>query len=189
MEHILTPKVENVKLVDRLNPKTSTLGTLYLTTTHLIFVSNDVDSANAEANKKELWMLHMLMHTIDKPLLTTSGTLLKILCHHFLSASFIIQRDKDANDVYLSLLALSNPKEYSELYCFSYNPKGEIRQTTGWNFFDLQAEYQRQGVPNPNWSHYKNDYLCPTYPKHLFVPALASSEVIEGSAKFRSKSR
>ena len=40
MEHIRTPKVENVRLVDKFNPRGSPVGTLYLTTTHLIFVSN-----------------------------------------------------------------------------------------------------------------------------------------------------
>ncbi len=40
MEHIRTPKVKNVRLVDKFNPRGSPVGTLYLTTTHLIFVSN-----------------------------------------------------------------------------------------------------------------------------------------------------
>ena len=31
--------------------------------------------------------------------------------------------------------------------------------------------------------------LCPTYPKYLYVPASASREVIEGSARFRSRGR
>ena len=65
MDHILTPKVEGVKLLDRLNPRNSPVGTLYLTTSHLIFIE-------AQA-KKEVWVLHMLMSQIDKPLLTTSG--------------------------------------------------------------------------------------------------------------------
>ena len=94
MEHILTPKVENVKLLDKFNPKASPMGTLYLTTTHLIFVSNAASEAHepgasqsaatsASGSKKELWILHMLVHTLEKPLLTTSGTQLKILCSHF----------------------------------------------------------------------------------------------------------
>ena len=65
MDHIHTPKVEGVKLLDRLNPRNSPIGTLYLTTSHLIFIE-------AQA-KKEVWILHMLMSQIDKPLLTTSG--------------------------------------------------------------------------------------------------------------------
>lgn len=70
--------------------------------------------------------------------------------------------------------------------------QGELRQGTGWQFHDLQAEYQRQGVPNENWSicTMNRDYrLCPTYPKDIYVPTLASQAVVEGSAKFRSKGR
>jgi hypothetical protein len=36
MEHIRTAKVENVKLVDKVTPKSSPVGTLYLTTSHLV---------------------------------------------------------------------------------------------------------------------------------------------------------
>lgn len=140
MEHILTPKVENVKLLDKFNAKSSPMGTLYLTTTHLIFVSSNPD----QEVKKEVWILHMLMQTVEKPNLTTSGTQIKISCSHFQTVSFIIQKDRDAHDVYMSLLALSKPKALTDLYCFSYNPKGELRQTTGWNFHDIQAEFQRQ---------------------------------------------
>lgn len=151
MELILTPKVENVKLLDKYNARSSPMGTLYVTTTHLIFVSNGMAaaaSANGAARahevKKELWILHTLMSAIEKPLLTTSGTQLRIVCSNFQTATFIIQRDRDAHDVYCSILALSKPTGAENLFCFSYNPKGEVRQSTGWQFHDLQAEFQRQ---------------------------------------------
>jgi len=185
MEHIRTPKVENVKMLDRFNTKASPLGKLYVTTSHLIFIQ-DMDG-------KETWILHMLMNQIDKPLLTTSGSQLKISCSNFRTVTFTIQRDRDAHDVYQSLLELSKPATIPQLYCFSYNPnKGELRQDTGWNFHDVQAEFQRQGVNGSNWSccTLNKDYgLCPTYPKYLYVPNTASREIIEGSAKFRSRGR
>jgi myotubularin-related protein 6/7/8 len=184
MDQIRTAKVEGVKLLDRLNPRVSPVGKLYLTTSHLIFIE---DGAN-----KEVWILHMLMSSIDKPLLTTSGSQLRIMCSQFQTVTFVIQRDKDAHDVYQSLLDLSTPKELIDLYCFTHNPKGELRQSTGWHFHDLRAEFQRQGVPNENWAvcMLNKDYkLCLTYPQYLFVPAKASQEVVEGSAKFRSKGR
>lgn len=86
----------------------------------------------------------MLMHTIEKPVLTTSGSQLKILCSNFQNVTFMIQRDRDAHDVYTSLVELSKPKEVTGLYCFSYKPKGDITQSTGWYFHDLRAEFQRQ---------------------------------------------
>ncbi len=169
MEHILTPKVESVTLVDKFNPRSSPVGTLYLTTTHLIFVSDDATDKNksgggallpgsdrsneataseslssGSGGKRELWILHMLIHTVEKPLLTTSGTQLRVLCSNFQTATFIVVKDRDAHDVFLSLQALSRPKNYADLYCFSYNPKGEVRQRTGWCFHDLASEYQRQ---------------------------------------------
>ena len=82
MEHIRTAKVENVKLLDKVTPKSSPIGTLYLTTSHLIFID--------EKEKKELWILHMLMQTIEKPVLTTSGSQLKILCSNFQNVTFMI---------------------------------------------------------------------------------------------------
>ena len=133
MEHIHTPKVDGVKLLDRLNPRNSPTGTLYLTTSHLIFIESKA--------KKELWILHMLMTLIEKPLLTTSGSHLRILCSHFQSVTFVIQRDKDAHDVFQSLVELSRPRELIELYCFSYNPKAEMRQSTGWHFHDLRQDF------------------------------------------------
>ena len=184
MEHIRTPKVENVKLMDKYNPKASPTGNLYLTTSHLIFIEDNLN--------KETWILHMLMSAIEKPLLTTSGSQLKISCSNFQTVTLTIQRDRDAHDVYQSLLELSKPREVKDLYCFSYNPKGELTQSTGWYFHDLQAEFQRQGVPNENWvtCSLNVDYrLCPTYPKYIYVPANATVETIDGSAKFRSKGR
>lgn len=184
MEHIRTPKVENVKLMDKYNPKASPTGNLYLTTSHLIFIEDKLN--------KETWILHMLMSAIEKPMLTTSGSQLKISCSNFQTVTFTIQRDKDAHDIYQSLLELSKPKDVQDLYCFSYNPKGELTQSTGWYFHDLQAEFQRQGVPNENWvtcSLNLNYKLCPTYPKYVYVPSLANKETIDGSAKFRSKGR
>ena len=42
--------MENVQLLDNLNTKNSTFGTLYITTTHLIFVSPEVRVQTASYN-------------------------------------------------------------------------------------------------------------------------------------------
>ena len=156
MEHIQIPKVDNVKLLDRYNPKASRAGTLYITTSHLIFVPNKEGggpAASAAAvsaaedgrgNKYELWIQHLLICTVEKPTLTTSGTQLRIFCSHFRQATFIINKDHDAHEVYQSLLPLTKPRRVTDLYCFNYRPKCEVQQSTGWFFHDLQAEFQRQ---------------------------------------------
>ncbi|CAB4070520.1 MTMR6_7_8 [Lepeophtheirus salmonis] len=203
MEHIRTPKVEKVKLLNRYNPRSSPFGTLYLTTTHLIFVSNNgvEDSsthcgASSSLNdaSKELWILHMQMHTVEKPTLSTSGSILRVYCWNFLHATFVIPKDKDAQEIYLSLMELSRPKVHCSLFCFSYNPKGELsRRRSGWFFHDLSSEFQRLGIPNAEWTlnqSLNDDYsLCQTYPQTLIVPSSASLSLLKGSAAFRARSR
>jgi len=184
MEHIATPKVENVQLLENVNPRNSTVGTLYITTTHLIFVSPE--------EKEELWILHMHINSVDKLPLTTSGSPVRIQCSNFRVVTFMINRDRDAQDIYSSLAQLSKPNSIEELYCFQYRAKGDLPQPTGWTFFELSAEFQRQGVPNKHWvsCNLNSEYrLCPTYPRQLIVPVSATPEVVLGSAKFRSKGR
>lgn len=184
MEHITTPKVENVQLLDNINPRNSGVGTLYITTTHLIFVSPQ--------EKEELWILHMHINLVDKLPLTTSGSPVRIQCSNFRTATFIINKDKDAQDIFTSLVHLSRPVLVDDLYCFHYRSKEDLPLATGWTFFELQAEFQRQGVPNKNWvtCNLNSDYsLSPTYPRQLLVPQRATSSVVIGSTKFRSKGR
>ena len=64
------------------------MGTLYITTTHLIFVSPE--------EKEELWILHMHLNLVEKLALTTSGTPIRIQCSNFRTATFLVHRDKDA---------------------------------------------------------------------------------------------
>ena len=77
-----------MQLLDNINTRNSTVGTLYITTTHLIFVSPE--------EKEELWILHMHLNIVEKLPLTTSGSPLRIQCSNFRAATFLIHRDKDA---------------------------------------------------------------------------------------------
>jgi len=47
-----------------------------------------------------------------------------------------------------------------ELYAFHYTASDITQRCVGWNFFDLQSEYLRMGVPNDHWvlSHINKDY-------------------------------
>ena len=38
-----------------------------------------------------------------------------------------------------------------ELYAFHYTAADITQRSVGWNFFDLQSEYLRMGVPNETW--------------------------------------
>ncbi|XP_011949007.1 PREDICTED: myotubularin-related protein 7 isoform X3 [Cercocebus atys] len=187
MEHIRTPKVENVRLVDRVSPKKAALGTLYLTATHVIFVENSPDT------RKETWILHSQISTIEKQATTATGCPLLIRCKNFQIIQLIIPQERDCHDVYISLIRLARPVKYEELYCFSFNPmldKEEREQ--GWVLIDLSEEYKRMGLPNHHWqlSDVNRDYrVCDSYPTELYVPKSATAHIIVGSSKFRSRRR
>ncbi|XP_042349294.1 myotubularin-related protein 7a isoform X2 [Plectropomus leopardus] len=187
MEHILLPKVENVKLLDRVSPRRSRVGTLYLTATHTIFVENEAGVRN------ETWVLHSLVCSVEKQAASPSGCSLVIHCKNFQVLYFVIPRERECSDVHLSLQRLSQPEHYEELYCFSYKPNiDEEDRRQEWDFLDLKADYSRMGLPNSLWKlspvnqHYK---VSDTYPADLFVPESATPPVIVGSSKFRSRGR
>ncbi|XP_071990422.1 phosphatidylinositol-3,5-bisphosphate 3-phosphatase MTMR6 [Engystomops pustulosus] len=185
MEHIRTTKVEQVKLLDRFSPSNkSTSGTLYLTATHLLFI---------DSLQREIWILHHHIAAVEKLALTTTGCPLVIQCKNFRVVHFIVPRERDCHDIYNSLLQLSRPVRYEDLYAFSYNPKQkEAERILGCQCIDLKDEYKRMGVPNDYWqlSDVNRDYkVCETYPRDLYVPVTASKPIIVGSSKFRSKGR
>ncbi|XP_056417750.1 myotubularin-related protein 6 [Hyla sarda] len=178
-------KVEQVKLLDRFSPSNkSTSGTLYLTATHLLFI---------DSQQREIWILHHHIAAVEKLALTTTGCPLVIQCKNFRVVHFIVPRERDCHDIYNSLLQLSRPVRYEDLYAFSYNPKQkEAERVLGWQSIDLKDEYKRMGVPNAYWqlSDVNRDYkVCETYPRDLYVPVTASKPIIVGSSKFRSKGR
>ncbi|KAM6061657.1 phosphatidylinositol-3,5-bisphosphate 3-phosphatase MTMR8 isoform 2-T7 [Chlamydotis macqueenii] len=147
MEHITTPKVENVKLLDRYTNRKAANGTLYLTATHLIYVD-----ASAEV-RKETWILHHHIASVEKLPLTTAGYPLLIHCKNFRVAHFVIGQERDCHEVYTSLLKLSQPVKPEELYAFSYNPKmSKENREIGWKLIDLKVDYQRMGIPNDYWA-------------------------------------
>ncbi|XP_059407984.1 myotubularin-related protein 7b isoform X1 [Carassius carassius] len=186
MEHIRTPKVENVHMIDRLTSRKSTVGTLYLSSTHTIFVEN------SEA-RKETWVLHSLVYNVERLPTNPSGSPLMIRCKNFHVYRLLIPQEKDCLDVLASLTRLSRPECYGELFCFSFNPNldKELREKA-WGFIDLKAEFSRMGIPSNLWhvTAANHEYrLCETYPSVLFVPKSAFPAVIVGSAKFRSRGR
>ena len=182
MDHIATPKVENVQLVDHVNSRNSRSGTVHLTASHLLFVSPG----------HELWILHMHLSSVDKLPLTTGGSPLRLQCSNMRVVTLIVPRDKDAQDIYTSLVHLSRPLNYQDLYCYQFRPKSDLPQNTGWTFFDLGAEFSRQGLPNNSWVSCSLNTawsLCSTYPDQLMVPVSSTAELVRGSARFRSKAR
>nr|XP_014333385.1 PREDICTED: myotubularin-related protein 7 [Bos mutus] len=183
----LRTKVENVRLVDRRSSKKAALGTLYLTATHVIFVEMAPDT------RKETWILHSQIATIEKQATTATGCPLLIRCKNFQLLQLIIPQERDCHDVYISLIRLARPVKYEELYCFSFNPKLDREEREqGWMLIELSEEYKRMGLPNEYWqlSDVNREYrICDSYPTELYVPKSATAHIIVGSSKFRSRRR
>ncbi|ELR62472.1 Myotubularin-related protein 7, partial [Bos mutus] len=179
--------VENVRLVDRRSSKKAALGTLYLTATHVIFVEMAPDT------RKETWILHSQIATIEKQATTATGCPLLIRCKNFQLLQLIIPQERDCHDVYISLIRLARPVKYEELYCFSFNPKLDREEREqGWMLIELSEEYKRMGLPNEYWqlSDVNREYrICDSYPTELYVPKSATAHIIVGSSKFRSRRR
>ncbi|XP_072532714.1 phosphatidylinositol-3,5-bisphosphate 3-phosphatase MTMR8 [Salminus brasiliensis] len=187
MEHIITPKVEYVKLLDRYTTKKAATGTLYLTATHLIYVEQ------ANNTRKETWVLHHHISSIEKLPLTASGCPLLIHCKTFQLLHLLLPREREAQEVHQSLLRLSQPVKEEELYAFLYNPQqSDAERLDGWSLVDIRTDFSRMGLPNELWeiSHINSSYeLCSTYPSVLGLPKSASVATVTGSAKFRSRGR
>ncbi|XP_026522885.1 myotubularin-related protein 7 [Notechis scutatus] len=187
MEYIRMPKVENVHFIDGISSKRTALGTLYLTATHVIFVENEPD------NRKETWILHSQISSIEKLATSASGCPMLIRCKNFQNIQFIMSQERDCHDVYISLIRLARPVKYEELYCFSFNPKlNKEEREQGWNLTNLMKEYNRMGIPNNYWqiSDVNRDYrVCDSYPTDIYVPKSATAHIIVGSSKFRSRRR
>uniref|UniRef100_A0A674N293 Myotubularin related protein 7a n=1 Tax=Takifugu rubripes TaxID=31033 RepID=A0A674N293_TAKRU len=187
MEHIRVPKVEKVRLLDRVSPRRSRVGTLYLTATHTIFVEEEAEV------RSETWVLHSLVSSVEKQSPTASGFPLILHCKNFQSLHLIVAQEQDCQDVLLSLQRLSQPGKYEELYCFSFNSNtDEQERRHEWALLDVMADYNRMGLPNSLWklSSVNQQYkVSDTYPADLFVPQSATPPVIVGSSKFRSRGR
>ncbi|XP_031963914.1 myotubularin-related protein 7 isoform X3 [Corvus moneduloides] len=183
----ISDSVENVRLLDRLSSRRAVVGTLYLTATHVIFVENGSET------RKETWVLHSQISSIEKQATTATGCPLLIRCKNFQVIQLVIPQERDCHDVYISLIRLARPVKYEELYCFSFNPKlDKEEREQGWKLVDLNEEYNRMGVPNNYWqiSDVNRDYgVCDSYPTEVYVPKSATAHIIVGSSKFRSRRR
>ncbi|XP_066935132.1 myotubularin-related protein 6-like [Clytia hemisphaerica] len=185
MDHIKTPKVDNVRLEDVSSTLPGVKGTLHLTTTHLIFVDPN--------GTKETWILYSQISEVEKLPLTARGSAVRVRTRTFRHVKFVITRDRECTDVFDTIQKLSSPTKTDELYAFVYNPKHiELTQEAGWTLYDPIAEYDRMEVPKSLWTRSKlneNYKLCETYPNTLYFPSSVSAPLIKECAQFRSKSR
>uniref|UniRef100_A0A8C4ZBU9 Myotubularin related protein 7b n=1 Tax=Gadus morhua TaxID=8049 RepID=A0A8C4ZBU9_GADMO len=188
MEHIRTPKVEQVRLLQRrAGQRKPLLGTLYLSATHTIFVENHPET------RRETWVLHSMVSGLERPPGGPTGSQLVLRCKDFRVFHLLFPLERDCVEVHASLTRLSRPESYSELYCLSINPNtNQEEREKSWSLVLPSQDYQRMGLPNNLWvataanSEYK---MCDSYPAQLFVSRWASPAVLMGSSRFRSRGR
>ncbi|XP_010782177.1 myotubularin-related protein 7-like [Notothenia coriiceps] len=107
MEHIRTPKVENVRLLDRSSgQRKASIGTLYLSATHTIFVENNPET------RKESWVLHSMVSSVERTPTIPAGSQLILRCKDFRVFQILVPQERDCLDVHTSLVRLSRPGAY-----------------------------------------------------------------------------
>lgn len=129
-----------------------------------------------------LQILHMHIGSIEKLQLTTTGSPLLIRCKTFLFVTFVIPREKECHDIYVTLQKLYQPIHIQNLYCFQYTSSNEeLPKSAGWDFFSLEAEFKRQSVPNDRWTlcNLNKTYeLCDTCKYSMFICDFQTNYVI-----------
>ena len=60
-------------------------------------------------------ILHMHVGQVEKQPLTTGGSPLLVRCKNFMCVTFVIPRERDCQDIFLSLQEFSRPSEFCSL--------------------------------------------------------------------------
>ncbi|EFP01187.1 CRE-MTM-6 protein [Caenorhabditis remanei] len=176
--------VDKVYLVDRLGTHENLVGTVHVTTTHIIF--------RAENGTKELWLATGLIASVERGTLTAAGCMLVIRCKHFQVITLLISRDKSCQDLYETLQRAAKPVSVNVTELLAFENREPVDDARGWKRLDWANEMARQGVSQSKWiqSPINEGYtICDTYPDKLWFPTAASTSVLLGSCKFRSRGR
>ena len=105
----------------------------------------------------------------------------------------------DQQRFYYNLSDILNPKSFKAWYNFAeeYNRVNFQNKniTNGWNIYDPQMEFSRQGVTEDNdlglryCDINKNFSICTTYPEFLIEPKDMTDEELKQSSSYRTKGR
>ncbi|CAK5077267.1 unnamed protein product [Meloidogyne enterolobii] len=176
--------IKNVQLIGSGEcDSNNTIGTLHVLGTHLVFKS--------DSSKKEIWVVHTLIGSVTRTPSTINGSQLSIRYKHFLVLLFIIPKDKDCQSIYETLTRCSKLGNINELFAFSIKNDRDGTAPPPWNYLNWDEEFARQGVSN-EWkeSNFNSNYsYCDTYPEKLWLPEKASTQMLIGSCRFRSRAR
>uniref|UniRef100_A0A1I8AQW8 phosphatidylinositol-3,5-bisphosphate 3-phosphatase n=1 Tax=Steinernema glaseri TaxID=37863 RepID=A0A1I8AQW8_9BILA len=185
----LLAQVNKVQLVDRLGSDPNIYGTVHVTTSHVIFKSDE--------SGKEIWIPNGLIASVERRPLTTAGSPLTVRCKHFLTLTFLISRDKDCQDLLETLQRCGRPVNIVDVFAFQNRETIEgarvdvEREANSWNRLDWDEEFARQGVDS-KWkcTEFNLSYsCCDTYPEKLWVPSAVTTQSLIASCRFRSRGR
>ncbi|XP_071959434.1 myotubularin-related protein 9-like isoform X1 [Antedon mediterranea] len=180
VEFIKTPKVDNVVLHKRYQPRVE--GTLCLTGHHLILSSR-------KTNTEELWLLHSNIDAIEKKLIGSMGQL-TIKCKNFKVIQLDIPNVDDCLNVVSSIESLSNIETISMMYPFFYRPMSTEKTENGWEAYLPEIEFNKMDKDVWRLSTVNQSYqVCKTYPHAVVVPKTITDDMLKQSASFRHGGR
>lgn len=142
----LPGKVEGVSVVTRGVPY---VGTLHLTSHHLIFRYASSSGAPAPKNsaQMEMWITYPIIHTVQRLPMNASGfAALRIRCRDFNFVTFHFMSERECRDVFESVRSLTVRGDLERLYAFVFTPPPPERVVNGWNVYDPLKEYERMGL-------------------------------------------
>lgn len=140
-------QVENVSI---LHHGTAQLGTLHLTTHHLIFKrapEAEVEGAKKQPTPSEIWIAYPIIATAYRyPPSASAPAHLRLRNRDFSFVQFRFESDRECRDVFDSIRALTVIKGIEKLYAFYYQPGAVEKRYNGWNIYNPLKEFERMGV-------------------------------------------
>ena len=151
----------------------------------------------------------LLIHKIDKAVKTSNEKSFVFTMEIYMNDKRIINIvfKNNAGDSFLDrlngLLSLKERPSYSNL-AFEYKKNHPIYKKPnfedGWNIYNPEKEYERQGITNLDYEVSRNKLfrktklnenytLCATYPKFLITVGEITESDYKGSSEFRTKNR
>nr|CAI5862995.1 unnamed protein product [Callosobruchus analis] len=183
-ELIITPKVDGVILLSPFQEPID--GTLCITGHHLILSSRKEDI-------QELWLLHQCVDMVEKKSSgsnsSQNGGSVSLKCKDLRALQLDISQPDDFNNIYLSILRLSNLEKPELLYPSFYRPMYILED--GYTLFGPEIEFTKL-LASEEWiiSHINTTYcVCSSYSSVLVIPKSIDDDTVVASANFRECGR
>ncbi|PWY72411.1 protein phosphatase [Aspergillus heteromorphus CBS 117.55] len=216
MERTRVAKVEDVTLARRGEQVT---GTLHLTPHHIIFShvpsssSPPSDSTQSQPQSqiqsqgqaqppavrpKEVWITYPIISFCScrpTPAASRQPSSIRIRCRDFTFVCLYFTSESKARDVYETIKCWTcKVGRIDKLYAFTYRPPPPEQKFNGWDLYNPEKEWARQGVDRASsgWriSRMNSDYgFSDTYPALLPIPAAISDNTLNHAGKYRSRAR